>query len=126
MYRGSYTILRLVYFGPLSWVLSNDVYVCSVCMCVCVYACVRMHACVYACMHVRVGVGVHVCLCVHLCNSHFNSSGVSPTLEELVDVRIFPLVEDAKLSELSFTRYFMLLDDGMNRAGLIETGLLGS
>ena len=43
-----------------------------------------------------------------------------------MDVRIFPLVEAAKISELSFTRYFMLLDDGMNRAGLIETGLLGS
>ena len=82
-----------------------------------------MHVYMCVCMHAR------ACGCAFVCafmTSLTNSSGVSPTLEELVDVRIFPLVEAANLSELSFTRYFMLLDDGMNRAGLIETCLLGS
>ena len=42
-------------------------YVCLVCMYVCMYVC--MHVCMYACMHVCMYACMHVCMyvCMHVC-----------------------------------------------------------
>ena len=42
----------------------------SVCVCVCVRACVRAHVCVYVCVSVSECIFVHVCVFEYMHNSH--------------------------------------------------------
>ena len=43
------------------------VYVCAVCICVCVYVCMYVCMCMYVCVCMTVSVCAHLCVCVYLC-----------------------------------------------------------